>query len=512
MMMAQRTTWVAWATGALLLIAMTWPALYNGQPIFFADTTAYIRGADAGFQAALHRKSVWSLQQESVDSQTSASTPAVEAPSALQAPSTRSLSSIKDKTVLTGRSVYYGALLYLGDLTSGFWLTVALQSAAVLGTLLLLVRPAGLAQWPTLPLLGACLVLGTTAPFFVSFLMPDVFAGVAVLVAATLLAEQEPGRWEGYHWGALVLLATSAVVHDSHFLIIAALLAVAAVWNLARRSWTNWRGMAVLGVTLVIALLAQSLFGAVVKHVVGAPPLRPPFLTARLVEDGPGYRYLRATCPGNGFKVCAFLDRLPLQSDIFLWDADQGVFAGADPQLRRELSEEQTRFTLAVLAYDPGALLLTSLENAASQLVMVGLPEFSYEDWQRKGFASKVPPKYFEPMQKTAAYRQAMPVAQLSVLLLVVLVAGAGLVAAGLAWPAARARLPAPLVRLSSWTLAGVLINAAACGILSGPHARYAARVDWALPLVAVMIAAVVLKSRREEAAVAEPRATSEAA
>ena len=69
-------------------------------------------------------------------------------------------------------------------------------------------------------------------------------------------------------------------------------------------------------------------------------------------EDGPGYRHLRATCPGNGLAVCAFVDRLPPDHEQFMW-AYPGLFATADPEMRRKLSAEQVRYALNVLRYDP---------------------------------------------------------------------------------------------------------------------------------------------------------------
>lgn len=397
---------------------------------------------------------------------------------------------------MTGRSIYYGALLYLGDLTGGFWLTVALQSGAVLATLLLAIRAIGLKLWPMLPVLGAFLAAFTTAPFFASFLMPDLFAGVAIFTAATVLARGSGEGWYRY-LGAFALLVISAVVHDSHFLILATMLAFAAIWNLATRSWENWRGLAVLGATLGVALLAQTFFSVAVEHVVGAPPMRPPFLMARLIDDGPGYRYLRATCPENGFKVCEYLDRLPLASDEFLWSPapDHGVFAAADPATRRQLCKEQMRFALGVLIYDPAGTLRTAADNAAAQLLLVGLDEFNIDESEKRAF--KLPKEYLPSVQRSAAYREAMPVVQCTAIVLAVLVMSVALIAWALISPEARKRLSGPLVKMSLWTAAGVLVNAAVCGAMSGPHMRYSARVDWIIPMIAVLIATVEIQQWR---------------
>jgi hypothetical protein len=38
---------------------LLWPAIYNGQPLFSNDTTAYIRGFDAGVVWLSGRTSAW---------------------------------------------------------------------------------------------------------------------------------------------------------------------------------------------------------------------------------------------------------------------------------------------------------------------------------------------------------------------------------------------------------------------------------------------------------------------
>src|SRR5450631_1302644 len=189
--------WRSTAAFVVLLIAFVWPALYNGQPFFFPDTTTYIRGADAGIQVAFKHKSAWSVPPDAQ----------------------KSVSSIEDKTVLAGRSPYYGALLYLGDLTHGFWLTVIVQACAVLGAIGLALRAARVPMWPHGRVIAACIAVATTAPFFSSLLMPDVFAGVAILTAAVLLSVRQRLTSREYVV-SFVLLVAAAAFYDSHVLIL----------------------------------------------------------------------------------------------------------------------------------------------------------------------------------------------------------------------------------------------------------------------------------------------------
>jgi hypothetical protein len=289
---------------------------------------------------------------------------------------------------------------------------------------------------------------------------------------------------------AFALLIAASTFHDSHLLILFALLVMAAAYNILIRSWTNWIGLTVVALCIVMGLLAQSIFSVAVRRIVGAPPLRPPFLMARTIEDGPGYRYIRATCPANGFRICEFSDRLPLPADDFLWKSGPaGVFASASPEKRRELSNEQMRFMLAVIAHDPWGQLSASLNDAAAQLIEIGLSEFQYDASEKQGFAAKIPSEHLEKLRASAAFRGTMPIRFFSaVIQITVLIAGIVVVWAFLR-RSHRPTVATAALPITVWILIGILVNAAVCGILSGPHDRYSARVAWLLPFAAILIA-----------------------
>lgn len=92
-----------------------------------------------------------------------------------------------------------------------------------------------------------------------------------------------------------------------------------------------------------------------------------------------------------------------------------------------------------------------------------------------------------------AAYQARMPLAIWGVVLVATFYGSLAFVAAMLLWPAARASLTPALVSVIAWILAGVVLNALYCGVLSGPHDRYATRVQWLLPLTAMLILAHLL-------------------
>src|SRR5437868_4592133 len=51
--------WFKIATYAVLVVLFMWPAIYNGQPFFYPDTSSYIRGFDGGVVWLTGKKSAW---------------------------------------------------------------------------------------------------------------------------------------------------------------------------------------------------------------------------------------------------------------------------------------------------------------------------------------------------------------------------------------------------------------------------------------------------------------------
>jgi hypothetical protein len=466
---------------ALLLGIMIWPAFYNNQPFFFPDTTAYIRAADLGVQSLTHHTTPWSASAEDKDGGAQDSTDDLTG---------QRINSVKDKTIFFGRSPYYGVLLYLGEVTGGFWISITLQALALLVALAWALRALELPTWPNLLWIGVVIATATSASFFASFLMPDVFAALTILGCSVLIGL--PRRLSTVDYSIwLLLLAVSLMFHDSHVLIAATLLLLGFTWNLMTARWSNWRGLGFIGFALLLAACAQVVFAFAVQRVVGASPLRLPILMARVIEDGPGYRFLRDTCPGSGFQVCDYVGRLPMSSSEFLWGSEMkpGVFAHSSPEVKQALSGEQNEFLLAVIGYDPIGQISASLRNIGLQLSALRLSDFEYDDEEKRGFAIKIPVEYRDTLRRSAAYRQALPVEVFSGVILVTFICGGAFSTYILLSPRLRQSLTAEVRSICAWIIVGILVNAAVCGVLSGPHDRYALRVAWLLPFIALVLA-----------------------
>jgi hypothetical protein len=457
-------TFASWLVAGILLL---WPALYNHQPFFFPDTTAYVRCADAAVAKLTGVQSVWT-----------------------QPPGTDSTdSALPDKTVLAGRSIYYGALVYLGDRAGGEWLSIVIQAGLLVLALFGTLKAFDLGRWPYLVVLVAALSAFTLLPLYVSFLMPDVFTGLDLLACGMLLTcDFGESRMLTVAWFAL--LAASLTFHTTHALLALLMFVVGLLVYLWRRPLVVPRGLLAIGVALGVAYLCGMAFTMAVTKLVGQPPLTPPFLTARLIDDGPGSDYLRHSCPESGFLACRFVDRLPLLSDDFLWSKDSatGAFGISGPEVRRGLSREQYRFALAVLVHEPLRLTVASLVNAAQQVFMLKAFEFGYTPAEKALFAQKLPQIYFAAMQSTPAYLGQLPLVYLDSVSYVSTALGAGCLV--FFWFKGRfhqVRRLRQFARLVYWVVFGVMANAVVCGVMSGPHDRYQARVAWLLPALALI-------------------------
>ena len=481
-----------WARACAVLlaaVAMMWAALVNGQPFFTPDTQAYVRGPDVAVVKLLGARfaSPWARQEPP-----GAHVAAKAGPKAAH--------SYDDNEVLAGRSIYYGALAYFGQLTGGFWLTVFVQGLAVAWLAEMALRASGRRSLPAYAATMGLLAFATPAPFFVADLMPDIWSGVAIGAMALLFAV--PKRLTRLDLGALTgMTAFAAMAHNSHVLIIAAVMVAGVVLWLARSALRlpdadPRPALAVGGLALACAVAGTVLFSAMVKHSVGAPPITPPFLTARVIADGPGRLYVREHCKDHPFAVCAFSDRLAgTDTDGFLWDENPktGIFAIATPAQRRALAAEQGRFAIASTVAHPRLQAQASARNVALQLVQTDLEDFDYKPNVLAELRADLPPEHRARLETSLAAHRGWPIAPLWVEQTVMIWLSLGVIA----WSVLRLAAPGDLGRFALLAVAGVLANTLACGVLSDLYGRYQARCIWVLPLAAAVLAAQALQARR---------------
>ena len=490
-----RPGWLPAAVVIVLSLAALWPALINGGPFYMADTPSYIRGAASGFFKLFHLSSEWANEYLRVyggnqSAAGQADGTAITAATVSQLPVT-----------LSGRSIFYGVFLFLAHLAGSFWIVVAVQSFLAAACMYLIVdaisRAAGTRARPFQAfLIGIVVLAATPLAYFTSYLMPDVFGGFALLGAATLLF-----LWDQLSKGArafwLILLAFSLLVHNVNLTLTTVLLILATLFAWWRKLPLNRYQLVGIGACIAAAMAGQAGFGQVVKAMTGASPVRPPFIAMRLIADGPGYAYLKAHCSAEHYIYCRVLSQTNPKSDTLLWTKDPrtSLFRGLSPDEQRQSAAEQPRFVKAVAAEQPGEVLGSAIRNSIGQLVQLDLNGFNYSRENRGRFRDTLPPKAFEALSQSKAFRNEMPTAAMELLSALTAVISAMFLLrfASTGYDDERRQR---LRAFSLCILAGIALNAVICGALSGPKGRYEMRLIWVLPLVAGAIASTGLKRR----------------
>jgi hypothetical protein len=310
---------------------------------------------------------------------------------------------------------------------------------------------------------------GTTLPWFASYLMPDLLAGLLLMAAATLAFRWQALRvWERVWLLTLALLAGS--FHGSHLLLglglagLAALLAPRGV----RLAAAARLGLPQLGAVVLLLTAGWVGFGSL-----SLAPNAPPFLLARTWEDGPARAHLEATCPDRNWTICADLPALAPSAQEFLWRAHRSYW-NMDHAKRAAIRSEAPAIVLGALIAYPTQQAAASVRNLAAQLARVGLDDLVVgrgaavtRDDYTFVYLPQAPANVWGLSTFTATSCAVTAVAVLALA----------------AWSARRAH--ADELGLVLLVLLGVVLNAAICGILSGPHDRYQARVIWTLPVLA---------------------------
>jgi hypothetical protein len=488
--------------GALLILT---PALANGRPLVFTDTRAYyVLGGQIAEQLRLVRPG-----QSAADLAGAAPAPGARP---VAAPDLESRKHIA-LTVAGSRSPYYSFYLFVTQAIGGLWLTAAIQALLAAWLLYLVARVA--APGPRRPLVYLGLAAAATAAglgLHAGFMMPDVFTGLGVLAAVVWLFYAERAT-RAERAMLCLLMAFAAMAHATNMLLLlaGAILGAAALALLGagrRLVLVRAGGVALAAVAGIAGSAAYTTIGGWVAH---APLHSPPFLTARVLADGPGRAYLRDACAKDpeAYALCAFKDRRLDDADDFLWRREAGgAFASADYDTRVRLIAEQRRFVLGAVVHDPIGQIAASARNWARQAGMSGVVDDVLTDGvalaQDDRFAvyRRIIPGYAACAAAPGDCATRLPRAVLAPIqgALVVLSLIAGAFAAIVLWRRASAGWRDPAARAVVAFLAVCLLlaaNAAICGALSGPAGRYQTRLGWIAPAAALMAVAAALTRRR---------------
>ncbi len=397
-----------------------------------------------------------------------------------------------DNMTIGSRSAIYGAALalfaWLGHLDGAvaanlglFWLSVWIVARVSIRGLGLKGMPAEVAAGLTV-----AAAIGSL-PFYVAFLMPDVLAPILILSLALLTAFLKQMQ-AGEVVLALVLAAVATFSHPSHLMIAALMLPICAVIAPAAAGH-RWKIAGLCAVLVVGGLGERLIFSSAVGSIRHTQVVYLPFLTARLIEDGPGRDYLAARCPDPNFATCALQEQLERPGDrhfrfdapVILFSADEndGSYALLAPDLRARVAAEQLEFGLLTFASAPLAVVGALVSNTIDQLRLTSIdmtiptPDMVGSIFSRPSYlsADHADGRLLGPDREWIVWVSTLHTAVYLGSLLCLL------------FVLRRSETPEPLRLLILTVLLGIVVNAFVCGAISEPASRYGARVSFLLPL-----------------------------
>ncbi|MCB2117083.1 MAG: hypothetical protein KDE00_12490, partial [Rhodobacteraceae bacterium] len=420
-----------------------------------------------------------------------------------------------DHTVDGSRSTVYaliaGTLARLQALEGLVLLNVVIVFAAVWLAMRVAMRrwglPVPLSQAIAMPIIAACF---GSLPFFVAYLMPDTFAPVLLLVVATLTVF---GRYmTPLEIVFAIVLGTFAVVaHLSHLAIGLLLIPVSAVVSIAldRHRW--WLAPAMFAIIVGMGFAEQSMLRTAAKSVSGSEVVIKPYITARLIQDGPGLKYLETHCPDAAIASCKLYEALQWSDDpyritathiVFETSPRLGSFRLMTPEDQRAVADDQIPFFFEVLKDQPVATVMAFAKNMFIQSGWIGVDLTlttdkilaEHEGVTGLGLSSFSHGRLTQDRgwyQPVTIWHGTLYLVSLSVILGLILLPR---------------RVPGEVKAFALMVLFGLLVNALVCGGISQPSTRYGARVVWLLPMIAVFMMMFAVRDR-QFATTAEGRA-----
>jgi hypothetical protein len=434
---------VAVFLGALFL---AWPAIYNGFPLIYPDTTDYINGGRLIATALIrhHPSPYYGL-----------------------------------------RSTIYSLGILPFHLGVTLWPVVALQCLLVSYVLWLVVRSL-VSRKPAARFLILMLLLSllSSVSWFASFVMPDILGPVLYLCVYLLVfARESLSRLERL---ALCLISSWAIAsHSSHLLIFASLCFFLVLLSIRHFNRAQLRVGLELTAILALAVGAQAALNGILYGRFSQGVSRVPFVTARLIADGPGRWYLEKHCGEPRWEMCKYVSNISGTSTRFLFDVN-GVWANASADSQNRILQQEPSFALAAVRAYPLEQAEKSASNFFSQLITFDLESLRPHPLVEIQIPRDLPRtqrQYFEGRQA----RNQLPLTLFTFIQYGGVVASLLCIAALVPW-LWRSR-PARLLGLGLVIAHTVVVNALVTGVLASVLDRFEGRVIWLVPLLAALCA-----------------------
>jgi hypothetical protein len=430
--------------GSLMLC---WVAALNRFPLMYPDVVFYLRYGPELLQAVLHHEPH----------------PGMEA-----------------------RAEFYVLVIYLLDRGRSLWPIVALNALTTAYTLWLVVRWVSRHRITVPAYLAIMVILSAFSglSWVVGWPLVDLFGPLSYLALLLLIF-----AWNDHTAVERCLLIVigwwGMAAHPTHLILGGVVCVLCGLLFLVPLVRPRWKPLgAACGVVVFSGL---SLIG-IHDYLYGKPSImsfHPPYLTARIVADGPGRWYLQRHCPDLNWFLCSRVDTLANSSQEILFEGPNALIRTTSEQ-QAEMLKEETPLVIGSVRSYPKAELESAWSNFMVQLSRFSFIEFGHSEWNVRYLNNSIPgaeEAYWRGRQAHGRLPQMWARgAQIDLLW-----ASAALFA-GCLCLLRRRPLPRSLM-LAAVLLPLVVLNAAICGALSQPDHRLQLRVIWLLPLVALLCA-----------------------
>jgi hypothetical protein len=206
----------------------------------------------------------------------------------------------------------------------------------------------------------------------------------------------------------------------------------------------------------------------------------------RMMQDGIVAKYLNDHCGQEKLKLCPYRNELPPTADDFLWGHSMfdtlGRFNGLD--------DEMGHIALRSLLDYPAWQAEAALKATAEQMVHVATGEGTIK-WlpHTYGIIARYIPSQVKSMRAARQQRGNINFAAVNWLHVPVALGSIALVFAISGYAVWRRRFD-DLALLAATVSFALLGNALICGVISGPHDRYGARIAWIATFTVLLAAA----------------------
>ncbi|GLH85511.1 MULTISPECIES: hypothetical protein [unclassified Bradyrhizobium] len=397
--------------------------------------------------------------------------------------------------LVPSRSTVFGLYLHWGE-DSSFWLNLGLQALATLWILQLTLRVLGLAQPLRLLWIGLLLILTTALPWLASMLLTDIFAGLSVLALFLLVTQAR--RISGLEKTALFgFVAFASATHSATLGVLLGLCCAGWIaWPFLRRQ-IALSGLIQASLTIVAGAAMLLAANFALSGQLAWTPGGTGVAFGRMLQDGIVAQYLKDHCSRETLKLCPYRNQLPPTADDFLWGNSMFNTLGRFEGMNEEMGTIVKRSLAAYPLWQAEAAAVATAE----QLMHVATGEGT-SGWvpHTYGIIERYIPSQVRQMR--AAHQQHWEINFAVVNWLHVPVAlGSMLAAATIAAHALWRRRRDDIALLATTVTLALLGNAVICGVISGPHDRYGARLVWIATFTVLIAAARWFSGDRTDAA-----------